>query len=132
MKLQKHQKLHQNTIQKGRRNRRRNEEGILRRIYIFPELRQKIINDLRLREKIINNIRLKEENYWWSKINRMIEYQKIMNLLNSARNQTAKFKTKNWIEINDESHGTYNTNKEIRFKTSVLRTCFCKHSDFTF
>ena len=30
-----------------------------------------------------------------------MEYQKIGNLLNDASNKTAKFKTKNWAEIND-------------------------------
>ena len=39
-----------------------------------------------------------------------MEYQKIMNLLDKTSNQLTKFKTKNWIEINDDSRGTYNTN----------------------
>ena len=32
-----------------------------------------------------------------------MEYQKITNLLDKAPNQPSKFKTKNWIEINEES-----------------------------
>ena len=40
-----------------------NEEKILREEYIPPELRQKIIDGLRL----------KEENYWWCKINIIME-----------------------------------------------------------
>ena len=39
-----------------------------------------------------------------------MEYQKITNLLDNTPNQPTKFKTKNWIKINDESRGTYNTN----------------------
>ena len=31
--------------------------------------------------------------------------------------------------MNDESRGTYNTNSQIRFKTSVLRTSLCDYSD---
>ena len=31
-----------------------------------------------------------------------MEYQKIINLLDSTPNQPSKFKTKNWIKINDE------------------------------
>ena len=31
-----------------------------------------------------------------------MKYKKIMNFLNDAMNQPSKFKTKNWIEINDE------------------------------
>ena len=34
-----------------------------------------------------------------------MEYQKIMNLLDKTPNQPSKFKTKNWVEIHDRSHG---------------------------
>ena len=34
--------------------------------------------------------------------------QKIMNLLDNTPNQPSKFKTKNWIETNDDTRGTYN------------------------
>ena len=44
-----------------------------------------------------------------------MEYQKITNLLDDSSNKTSKFKTKNWVEINDESRGTYNEDKQIRF-----------------
>ena len=30
-----------------------------------------------------------------------MEYQKIINLLDKTPNQLSKFRTKNWIEIND-------------------------------
>ena len=36
-----------------------------------------------------------------------MEYQKIINLLGNTSNQPYKFKTKNWIEINDDRNGTY-------------------------
>ena len=42
-----------------------------------------------------------------------MEYQKITNLLDNASNQPSKFKTKNWIEINDESRGIYNANSQV-------------------
>ena len=36
-----------------------------------------------------------------------MEYQKIAKLLDDNKsNQPSKFRTKNWIEINDESRGT--------------------------
>ena len=35
----------------------------------------------------------------------------------SASNQPSKFRTRNWVEINDESRGTY-TGNDIRFKTT--------------
>ena len=43
-----------------------------------------------------------------------MEYQKILNLLDDALNQPSKFRTKNWVEINDESRGTY-TGNSIKF-----------------
>ena len=46
-----------------------------------------------------------------------MEYQKIANLLNYELNQPCKFRTRNWVEINDEARGTYSPNKQIRFKT---------------
>ena len=100
------------------------EEGIFRERYMFPELWQKIIDDLRLKEK-----KLKEENYWWSEINTIMEYEKIINLLKNTPNQPTKFRTKNWVEINDDSRGTYNTNSQIRFKTSMLRSSLCDYSE---
>ena len=39
----------------------------------------------------------------------------MINLLNNTPNPPSKFKTRNWIEINDQSKGVYNTNSEIRF-----------------
>ena len=59
----------------------------------------------------------------------MIEYQKIENLLDSSSNQPPKFRTKNWVEINDESRGTYSVNRQINFKTSMLRSSLCDYSD---
>ena len=58
-----------------------------------------------------------------------MEYQKIINLLENKTNQATKFRTKNWIEINDDSRGTYNTNIKIKFKTSMLGTSLCDYSD---
>ena len=49
-----------------------------------------------------------------------MEYQKIRNLLDNSTNQLSKFRTKNWIKINDLSRGVYNTNSDIRFKTTSL------------
>ena len=33
------------------------------------------------------------------------------------------------MEINDESHGTYSTNSQIKFKTSMLRSILCDYID---
>ena len=58
-----------------------------------------------------------------------MEYQKIINLLDNTPNQPTKFRTKNWVEKKDESRGTYNTNNQIRFKTSMLRPRLCDYRD---
>ena len=58
-----------------------------------------------------------------------MEYQKIANLLDDASNQPSKFKTKNWVEINDESIRTSNLNSQIKFKTTMLKSSLCDYSD---
>ena len=50
-------------------------------------------------------------------------------MLENAPNHQTKFRTKNWVEINDESQRTYNTNSQIKFKTSMLRSNLCNYSD---
>ena len=44
-----------------------------------------------------------------------MEYQKIINLLDNTPNQLFKFKTKNWVEVNHESQGTYSKDNQFRF-----------------
>ena len=59
-----------------------------------------------------------------------MEYQKIANLIDdNTLNQPSKLKTKNWIEINDESRGAYNVNSQIKFKTTMLKSSLCDYSD---
>ena len=58
-----------------------------------------------------------------------MEYQKIANLIDDASNQPSKFRTKNWVEINDESRGTYNVNSQIKFKTTMLKSSLCDYRD---
>ena len=63
-----------------------------------------------------------------------MEYQKIANLLDNefapnTSNQPSKFRTRNWVEINDESRGTYCVNRQINFKISMPRSSLCDYSD---
>ena len=58
-----------------------------------------------------------------------MEYQKIANLIDDASNQPCKFRTKNWVEINDELRGTYNVNSQIKFKNAMLKSSLCDYSD---
>ena len=58
-----------------------------------------------------------------------MEYQKKANLIDDTSNQPSKFRTKNWVEINDESRGTYNVNSQMKFKTTMLKSSLCDYSD---
>ena len=59
-----------------------------------------------------------------------MEYEKITNLLGDNNSDKApRFITKNWIEVYDQSGGTYNPNKQIRFKTPQLRSDLCDYND---
>ena len=57
-----------------------------------------------------------------------MEYQKISNLLDKALNQPSKFRTRNWLKINDKSRGTY-TGNEIKFKTTMLKSNLRNYAD---
>ena len=57
-----------------------------------------------------------------------MEYQKIASLLDSASNQPSKFRTRNWVKINDENRGKYDSNN-IKFKTTMLRSNLCDYAD---
>ena len=63
---------------------------------------------------------------------RKMEYQKIINLLDTTSDTVPKFVTKNWIEVSDQS-GTaedrYKPSKQIQFKTSMLRSDLCDYSN---
>ena len=54
-----------------------------------------------------------------------MEYQKIANLLNDGSNKP----TRNWVEINDDVRCIYTPNKQVRFKTSMLRSSLCDYID---
>ena len=58
-----------------------------------------------------------------------MEYKEIRNLLDNIPDKIPRFITKKWIEVHDQSGETYNTNKQIRFKTSMLRSDLCDFSD---
>ena len=85
----------------------------LNKIHIF-RTKTKINDDLILKKQIIDDLRLIYNN-----IKKIMEYQKIINLLDDTKNQPSKFRTRNSVEINDKSKGRYD-NSNIRFKTSMI------------
>ena len=52
-----------------------------------------------------------------------MKYQKIM--ICNTPNKPSKFRTKNWVT----SNGRYNTNNQIKFKTSILKSSLFYFSD---
>ena len=83
-------------------------------IYILPEKRQKVIDELRL---------------FWHHIK--MEYQKITNLIGATPNEVPRFITKKWVEVHDQASSAedrYKPSKQIRFKRSLLRSDLCDFS----
>ena len=58
-----------------------------------------------------------------------MECQKFINLLEATSDSVPKFITEKWIEVHDQSDNIYSTNKQIRFKTTMLQSDLCDYSD---
>ena len=50
-----------------------------------------------------------------------MEYQKIANLLESTSDDLSKFRTRNWVEMNDESRGNY-ANSDLIYVIMQIHT----------
>ena len=48
--------------------------------------------------------------------------------MDNTPNRQPKLRLKNWVEINDNLRWTYNTNSQIKFKTSMLRSSLFNYS----
>ena len=59
--------------------------------------------------------------------NYKMEHYKISKLFNDST--SSKSVTRKWIEVNDLSHGQYSVNKNVRFKTPMLRSDLCNYTD---
>ena len=57
-----------------------------------------------------------------------MEYKKIANLLDNASNQPSRYRTRQWVGINDDSRGKY-TNADVKFKTTMLKSDLCDYAD---
>ena len=61
-----------------------------------------------------------------------MEYQKITNLLDTTLDEVPRFITKKWVDVHIQSGSAddrYKPNKQIRFKTSMLRSDLYDYSD---
>ena len=48
---------------------------------------------------------------------------------NEASNQPSRFRTRNWVEIDNESKKLYGAGSDIKFKTTMLRSNLCDYAD---
>ena len=53
----------------------------------------------------------------------------MINLQYNSPNQPFEVRTKNWVEVNNNSRGTCNTNSQIKLKTSILNSVLCNYND---
>ena len=59
-----------------------------------------------------------------------MECQKIANLFDDASNKNSKFRTKDWVRVNDESKGTYDVGTGIKFENvKMLKFSLWDYSD---
>ena len=61
-----------------------------------------------------------------------MEYQKITYLLDTTSDNVPRFITKKWVKVHDQSSSAedrYKPSKQIRFKTSLLRSDLCDFRD---
>ena len=58
-----------------------------------------------------------------------MDFNKISTLAGATNDKVTKFTTRKWAEVQNQSGSTYNTRKQIRFKTSMLRSDLCDYSD---
>ena len=62
-----------------------------------------------------------------------LEFQKIVNFPNTNSDENLpRFITKKWVEMYDQLEKNYSPNKEIRIKTSMLRSDLCNFNDVHF
>ena len=50
-------------------------------------------------------------------------------MLDKYIKQWSKFRTKKWVDLNDESRETCNTSSQIKFKTTIVKSSLCDYSD---
>ena len=56
-------------------------------------------------------------------------YQEITTPLDNTTTQLSTFRMKNWVEINDQFHGAYIINNQIKFKITMLKSSLRNYSD---
>ena len=76
-------------------------------------------------QKKVNKLLVNQDQY----DNIIMEYQEITNMLDNTPNQLHDFRTKNYIEINNQSRGVCKDNSDNKFKTTMLKSRLSDYSD---
>ena len=83
-----------------------------------PRSFEEIIISLEKKDEILNKLR---------NVSKCMEQYKISKLLNDST--ASKFVTKSLIKVKDLKRGQYSVSKNIKFKTSILRSDLCDYRD---
>ena len=51
-------------------------------------------------------------------------------MINLLDNAPSKFRTKKWVEINNDFRRKYDTNSQIKSKTSIIKSILCDMYDY--
>ena len=83
---------------------------------IADEIKKVLKNLQQNNSEIVTKEYLRKDMYL-RKEYKIIDEMRFINFLDNTPSQPTKFRTKNWIEINDDACGTYNKDSQIKFKT---------------
>ena len=82
---------------------------------IADEIKKVLKNLQQNNSEIVTKEYLRKDMYL-RKEYKIIDEMRFINFLDNTPSQPTKFRTKNWIEINDDACGTYNKDSQIKFK----------------
>ena len=106
------------SIGKPKRTKKEEDEDNImeetQEIFIPPEKRKQIIKKLKS---------------YFKKLKYKMEFNKINNFLGDSSDKVPRFVTKKWIKIHPQSTCDFKTSKEIKFKTSMLRSDLRDYSE---
>ena len=83
---------------------------------IADEIKKVLKNLQQNNSEIVTKEYLRKDMYL-RKEYKIIDEMRFINFLDNTPSQPTKFRTKNWIEINDDACGTYKKDSQIKFKT---------------
>ena len=49
--------------------------------------------------------------------------------MDNTPNQSSKFRTRNWVAVNDDERGGYDINSQMKLKISMFKSRLCDYSE---